>query len=316
MSNPTYGTDGLLASTINHYMPTLEDQIFGAHPFLFILKAAGRIMNFTGANIVQPLMYAEAPNVGSYADSDTFADAANTGLSAAEFPFKQFYGSVKFTGIELAKNSGKEAILSLLESRLTQLEMTMASQLNADLFLDGSGNSDKDFYGLAAIVDDTNPSFGNLGGIDRSTNVYWRATENAAAGALSLALMRTAYNDPSEGRDEPTNIITTQAAFESYEALMDSSVVHESRVLGDAGFQNLMFKGAPMVFDDNAQAQTMYFLNIKYLTLAKLNDVWFQVSDWLRPVNQDVQYKNITLYGNLIPTNCNRQAKLTGITNG
>lgn len=314
MSNPTFGTTGLLATTIDHYTRKLEDNIFGATPLLYILKSNGRIKDFHGVNIVQPLMYAAAPNVGSFSDSDTFANAANTGLSAAQFPFKEFYGSLSFTGFELAQNSGREAILSLLESRLTQLEMTMADALNADLFADGSGNSNKDFYGLAAIVDSSDPSWGDLGGIDRATNTYWQAYESAVGGALTLAAMRTAYNTPSEGRDEPTNIITTQTQFEKYEALLDSGVRYTDMSLGDAGFQNLMFKGAPIVFDRDCQSGVMYFLNVKYLTLATLNGVWFKVSDWLQPVNQDVLYKHIILYGNLVPSNCKRQGKLTGLT--
>lgn len=314
MSNPTFGTDGLLATTIAHYIPRLEDQVFGQKVLLWILRQADRIKSFTGHSIVQPLMYAEAPNVGSYADADTFDDDPNTGLSAASFPWRQFYGSVKFTGIELGKNSGREAVLSLLEARMAQLEMTMASALNVMLFSDGAGNSNKDFFGLSAIVSDADPSWGDLGGIDRPTNAYWKAYVDAAVGAMTLAVLRTGYNTPSEGVDQPTNIITTQNIFELYEALMESNIRYTNTVMGDAGFQNLMFKGAPMVFDRDCTAEAMYFLNVKYLTLAKLNNVWFDVSDWLVPVNQDVKYKNIKLYGNLVPSNCARQGVLQGIT--
>jgi hypothetical protein len=86
--------------------------------------------------------------------------------------------------------------------------------------------------------------------------------------------------------------------------------------MGDAGFQNLMYKGAPMTFSENVPAQTMYFLNMKYLTLKHLSGVWFKPTDPRVPINQDALYKAILSYGNLIVTNCQRQGKLTGITNG
>ena len=76
---------------------------------------------------------------------------------------------------------------------------------------------------------------------------------------------------------------------------------------------NLMFKGAPIVFDRACDAGYMYFLNTKYLHMAKLNGVWFEQSDWLHPVNADVKYKHIKLYGNFVTSNAKRQGVLTDI---
>lgn len=318
MPNSNFGTDGLLATTLKHYIPRLEDNVFSSKVLLWILKAAGRIQTFHGEQIVQPLIYAEAANHGSYADDDVFATAANTGIGAAAFDWKQYYGLVSFTGIELAKNSGKEQLINLMTARMQQIEMTIAENINEMLFADGSGNSGKDFWGLAAIVDSADPSVADFGGIDRTTYAYWRAQEAAAStvNTLSLADMRTVYNSASEGNDHPTNILTTQTGFESYEALVQPSLQIEDTKMGDAGFQNLLFKGAPVAYDtyaDSAGVAPMFFINTKYLTLAKLNDVWFQPSDLLKPTNQDAWYKTLVSYGNLVASNCARQGKLTDI---
>lgn len=299
----------LLASTIEHYIPTLEDQVFSSKPFLWALRNAGRIKNYTGRKIVQPLMYAEAPNHGAYADDDTFTTDANTGFGAAEYDIAQYYALVHFTGIELAKNSGKEAILSLMESRLQQAELTIAEQLDV-LFLGSSSG----WHGLQDVVDDANPSWGNFGGIDRSVYTYWQAYDDATAEALSLAKMRTAYNTASEGNDQPTNVFTTQSGFEAYEALLQDTVRHQSTEIGDAGFQHLMFKDAPITFDRNVADGEMDFVNLKYLTVGKLDNTWFETTDFIRPVNQDVLYKQILVYGQLFATNCARQARLSNLT--
>lgn len=308
MANSTYGTTGLLATTVEHYIPTLEDNIFTSKAFLWALRQADRIKNFHGTKIVQPLMYAQSANVGAYADDDVFSISANTGISAAEFNFAQYRGTVHFTGIELAKNSGKEAILSLMEARMMQVEMTIAEEMNA-LFLGSSST----WHGINDIVDASDPSWGDFGGIDRPTYAYWRAYEDTTAAALSLAMMRTAYNTVSEGSDQPTNIFTTQAGFESYEELLQDNVRYEDTQMGDAGFQNLMYKGAPVTFDRDL-ASGMYFLNLKYITVAKLNDVWFKPTEFITPVDQDAIYKHLLLYGNLIASNCKRQGKLSALT--
>jgi len=310
MANATYGTTGLLATTIEHYIPTLEDNTFGVKPFMWALRQAGRIKNFHGTKIVQPLMYAGSPNVGAYADDDVFSISANTGISAAEFDFAQYRGTVHFTGLELAKNSGKEAILSLMEARMMQVEMTVADEMN-QLFLGSSAT----WHGINDIVDDADPAWGDFGGIDRATYDYWKATDDSGAAALSLARMRTAYNNASEGSDQPTNVFTTQEGFESYEALLQDNVRYQDTEMGDAGFQNLMYKGAPVTFDRAVGDGLMYFVNLKYITVAKLNDVWFKPTEFIQPVDQDAIYKHILLYGNLIASNCSRQSRLSAVTN-
>jgi len=317
MPNSTYGTDGLLATTLKHYIPTLADNVFTSKPLLWVLKAAGRIENQEGGEkIVQPLVYAQAANKGSYSGSDPFTTNANTGISAAEFPWKQFYGLFSIEGIEVAKNKGRAALLSLLSARLQQLELTMSEQLEVMLFGDGSGNAGKDFYGLEAIVDSADPAWGDLGGIDRTVagGAYWRATETAVGGALSVAAMVTLYNGISEGNDHPTNVFTDAERFGDYEALIQTNQRFEDPKMADAGFQNLMFKGAPMAFSANCTSGYMYMLNLKYLYLKYLSGVWFKPSEMRAPTNQDVWYKHILCYGNFVPSNCKRHGKLTGLT--
>lgn len=320
MPNSAYGTDGLLATTLKRYRPKLEDNVFSSKPLLWALRAAGRIKNESGGEkIVVPLIYAEAPNVGSYEGADVFATAANTGISAAEYPWKQYYGLVSFEGIELAKNQGPAKLLSLLEARLQQAELTIAENLDEMLFDDGAGNGGKDFYGLAAIISASDPSWGDLGGIDRTANAYWRAQTKTSTVAHTLALadMANVYNSASEGNDHPTNIFTTQTAFEAYEALLTPNLRYQDAAMGDAGFQNLMYKGAPIAFDTYAGVATstegdapMWFVNMKYITLQTLSGVWFEPSDMLQPTNQDVFYKHLKCYGNLVTSNASRQGVL------
>jgi len=297
----------VLAVTIANYIPKLEDNIFTSKPLLYILQPT--IKQFHGTKIVQPLLYGAAPNVGTYVETDTFATAANSGISAAEFDFRQYYGLTHFTGLELAKNTGKQALLSLVEARMKQLELTISENLNTMLF-SGTGTSPA-WMGLDPIVGTIDNT---VGAIDSTTYTWWESYVDAAAAVLTLARMRRCYNTASSGNDHPTNIISALPEFEAYENLIDDNARFLDPKMADAGFQSLMFKGAPMVFDTSATANHMYFINTKYLTLAKLADVWFKVSDWLYPTNADIMYKHIRLYGNLIVSNRARHACMTALT--
>lgn len=310
--NTSFGTDGIVATTLQHYMRNLVDQVFKRTVLLHLLGGDGKVPSQTGRSIVQELLYGDQSAAGSFEDDDVFSAPSRGGITAAEYPFKSYYGAVFFTGEEMDKNSGPEAAVSLLKARIMQVERTIAKNLNAMLYADGTGNSSKDMLGLEAVVDTDN----TFGGIDRSDsdNSWWRASVTSQGGVLTEAGMRTKYNDIVDGVEKATHIITTQDGFEAYEGLLQSTIRHMDTDLGDAGFDSLMFKSTPVVFDRDAPANTMYFLNLDHIELVSLNGAWFRVSDWLIPTNQDAKYKNIILRGNLTCKNSALQGKLTGIT--
>lgn len=316
MPNAAWGTTGLLSSTLEKLMPSFQQQIFSSKVLLWILSTSNQVQNAPGGiSIVEPILYQSAPNVGSYADYDVFATDPNRGLSAAEFPWRQFYGLFHISGIELAMNSGEQAIINLAQARLDQLKLSMSEAINTMLYGDGTGNSGKDFLGLRAVVSDANI----FGGINRATagNEYWKATVVAggATNATLVAKMRNAYNTASEGNDHPTNALTTQEIFEVYEEQLVDQARYTDMKMADGGFQNLLFKGIPIAFDNAAASagvtDPVWFLNTKYLKLRKLAETWFKPSDMLQPTNQDAFYKNILCYGNLTSNFPNRQAVVT-----
>lgn len=316
MSNAKWGVTGLLSTTVEKIMPAFQQQIFDSTVLLWILSQANQIQNADGGiSIVEPVMFKGAANAGSYADYDVFATDPNDGLSAAEFPWRQFYGLFHISGLELAMNSGEQAIINLAQARLDQLKLTMSDLINKMLYKDGTGNSGKDFLGLSAVIDNDNI----LGGINRATagNEYWKAQVNAGpvTEANLQRAMRTMYNTASSGADHPTNIITRQETFEIYEDQLVDQARYTDMKMADAGFQNLLFKGRPIAFDDAcdpADVKPIWFLNVNYLKLRKLAETWFKPSDLLQPTNQDAFYKNILSYGNLTTSFPGRQGVVLG----
>jgi len=109
-------------------------------------------------------------------------------------------------------------------------------------------------------------------------------------------------------------VLTTQALFEKYESLLQPQLRYTDAKTADAGFQNLLFKSAPVVYDVHAPAGTMFFINSKYLTLVGHSGKWFSQTEFVRPENLDAQYALIMCYGNLTVRNRAKQGKLTGRT--
>lgn len=305
--------DALLSTTLANYRPQLTDNVFNARPLTYFLMDKGRIRMLNGGTkIVEPLIYGENSTVGSYSGFDSIALTPQEGITAAEYEWKQYAASISISGIEEAKNNGEQEVINLLEAKIMQAEESMREGFNAMFFADGTGNSSKDWNGLGNLVE----ASGTVGGINRATsgNEFWRSYEENTSAALSLAYMATAYNTVSVGNDHPDMILTTQTLFEKYEALLQPNLRYTDTKTADAGFQNLLFKAAPVVYDVDCTSGVMYFLNSKYLTLVGHSGKWFAQTSFVSPEDVDARYALIMCYGNLTCRNCKKQGKLTAKT--
>ncbi len=303
--------DNLLTTTLANYRKTLTDNVFTARPLTYTLMEKGRIRMLNGGTkVVEPLIYGLNDTVGSYSGYDSIALTPQTGISAAEFEWRQYAASISISGIEEAKNNGDAEIINLLEAKIMQAEESMREGFNTMFFGDGTGNSSKDWNGLDNLVDNT----GTVGNIDSSTYTWWKSYKEATAGALTLAQMATAYNSVSVGNDHPDTLLTTQTLFEKYEALLQPQLRYTDTKTADAGFQNLLFKAAPVMYDTGCTAGTFFFLNSKYLTLVGHSDKWFSQTSFISPEDTDARYALIMCYGNLTVRNRAKQGKLTAKT--
>lgn len=305
--------DALLSTTLANYRDKLTDNVFTARPLTYWLMDKGRIRTESGGTkIVEQLIYGQNSTVASYSGYETLSLTPQAGISAAEYDWKQYGASIAISGIEEAKNNGEHAIINLLEAKIMQAEESMREGFNQMFYADGTGNSGKNWNGLGNLVESGN----TVGGIDSSDadNAWWRSYEENTAGALTLAQMATAYNGVSVGNDHPDVILTTQTLFEKYESLLQPQLRYTDTKTADAGFQNLLFKSAPIMYDVHCTAGVMYFLNSKYIKLVGHSDKWFAQTDFVRPENQDARFALIMCYGNLVTSNRKKQGKLTGKT--
>jgi hypothetical protein len=311
MSNVNF--DALLSTTLANYRDQLTDNVFSDRVLTNHLMTKGRIRMLNGGTkIVEPLIYGQNTTVASYSGYDSISLTAQTGITAAEYDWKQYAASIAISGIEEAKNNGEQEIINLLEAKIMQAEESMREGFNDMFYADGTGNNGKDWNGLGNIVEAT----GTVGNINRATvgNEYWRSYEENTSTALTLAQMATAYNTVSVGNDHPDMVLTTQTLFEKYEALLQPQLRYTDAKTADAGFQNLLFKAAPVVFDASAPSGVMFFINSKYLTLVGHSGKWFQQTEFVRPEDLDARYALIMCYGNLTCRNAKKQGKLTAKT--
>ena len=331
--NPTFTS--FFSSTIRNYRKKLVENLMGHNALFWQLNQRGFVSEDKGGrSIVVPLMYGQNDTVQSYAGWDLLDVTPQEGFTSAEFDWKFIAGTVTISGEEEFKNSGdKVRIFNLLEAKIRQLELSMQLTMNAQLYAVGTANGGKDLTGLAAAVED-GAAWGTYGGIDRNVaaNSWWRnkfiAFDTFGGGASKfheayatsssvkgIAAMRNLYNSCSIGNSSPTLIITKQVIYEAYEADAEGKKqrVTDTKMY-DAGFQNLLFKGTPMIFDEDADAESVLMLNSEYLKFVIGKGRNFTTTPFVKPQNQDAKVSQVLFAGNLVTSKSDQHGRISDLT--
>jgi hypothetical protein len=310
--NPNFNT-ALLSTTLQNYRNQLVDNVFTDRVLLNHFNSKGRVLlEEGGTKIVEPVLYEENNTVSSYAGYDAIDLTPQDGITAAEYDWKQMATSIAISGIEEAKNRGPEQVIKLLNAKIMQAEESIKEDLNGALFSESSpGNGGKDFNGIGWIIDPAN----TIGNIDPTTNTWWASTDTAAGGNLTVAQMATAYTNAARGNDTPDIIVTTADGFNKYEALLTATIRYQDVAKANQGFQNIMYKNTPVVYDVQCGSGFMYFINSKYLQLVGMTGHWFETTDFQQGTvaGVDAKYALILTFGQLTCSNRKRQAKISGI---
>lgn len=322
--NPNFDT--IASTTIRNYRRTLQDNLIQQQVLAFQLDSFGMVTEDEGGtSINQPLIYGQNDTFKSYSGYDLLDLTPQGGITQAQYDWKYLAGSVVISGQEEFENQGTARIINLLEAKIMQLEMSAKINFGTQLYGDGTGNGGKDIGGLGVAVED-GASWGTYGGIDGSdaSNSWWRnqwidfdasytdfgTADNTSVQGLSA--MRTMLYNTTRGNVKPTLILTTQALYEQYHAHLEGDKLRLTDTkLGDAGFQNFTFAGIPVVFDDQAPANTMFFLNSKHLKFVFGRGRRFKVTEFRQAQNQDARFAYLYLAGNLVTIRRDTQGRIS-----
>lgn len=327
------GTNEINSISRRYIMPTLVDNIYQSNLLFFRLNARAKKVLQGGLQIEIPLVYTQFVNGGAYQGFDLLDVAPNDTVKNAAFDWKQAYVPVTVDGLTLIRADSPEAIVNFLSFYFENAQTELADILGKGVW--SSQTNLKQIDGIDASVDDgshawtgaasTGVTAATYGGLARASNTWWSGQVTAVGGALTLAVMQTAFGNATMGARHPTIIVTDQLRYNAYWALLQASQafpVQPSAVdelLGQAGFTNLLFNNVPVCVDPHipgngvAAQGHMYFLNEDYLYLYVNPRADFTMKDFREPVNQDAMTSLILWAGNLCSSNNVRQLKLVTI---
>jgi len=303
--NLTEALDNLYTTTWQNMKQTAVDQIYDATPFWFWLKEHDGLESTAGGRfLTEPLRFAKSDRVKFIGRGGTVSLSDNDFLTVANDDWKYLTDSLVRFGVDDQKNRGKNMIMSFMKAKLDNSNDSLIDKMEISLF--AASPAALDFNSLPQIVKN-DPTTTTLHGIDPAVHTWWRNKTKDMTG-LSFAIngiaeMRTMRNNCSNNMksDAPNIIVSDQASYEKYEDTVQEQKRIVNKKLGDAAFENIEFKGIPMVWSPSAPADEIRFLNTKFLKFKFDPTMNFDMTEW-KPIPDQVNDRaaQVIVAGNLM----------------
>jgi hypothetical protein len=334
-------TDNIETTTLRLIRRRMADNIFKANPTGAWLLMRGRVKTAPGGRfIAEPLMYTTNQTVQSYRGYDRLNVAPTEEVTEAQYNWRMAAISISISGEEELMNAGPEQIFDLLRVKIRVAEMSFRQWFDEKLHAaTASKDLTKDFLGLDEMIDDQ-LNYSTVGAIDGNVETWWQNQIGPGGDGVGLMpggtgsgeaddpvhitatstteltnLLNRMYHNTAKGSADKTDLILmSQEVFERYEAdALDKRRLQDND-LADLGFENIKFKGARMMWNENmkedsgdADLHPIYFLNSEFLSFTLHQRRNFVISSFVSPWDQDARVAQILLAGQLTMNNRRRQ---------
>lgn len=323
-TSETKSWDAITTSTNESSMGKMRDNIIKNSPTLAYASSVDRILRVAGGTRIKAdLMYGKNTTVQTTKNGYKILDTTpQEGITAAFFEWVETRGSLSISRMERRKNSGRTAMFDLITAKQDQLEMSMREKVNREIILgdgttEGDGTAHIDGYALA--LKDT-PTTGSYGGIDPSTETWWRQQYDNTAfsfAADGLSYLRTLYRKANRSDIlSPVDLIVMDG--ELYDAFEAEHVLHlqfspsgkTNEKLFNLGIANFMYKKATVMEDEQLDAaagsKKFYGTNTEFMKIVVDQESDFIMLPAQTPSNQLATVAPMVVMWNMA---CNNRRK-------
>lgn len=220
--------------------------------------------------------------------------------------WKHYSVSITVSDSDILINRGPEALSSLVRFE-TMNAMRSLADLLAGHFYDNGGVTTRitsldDLAGTGSVqglAPTTYGTFKSRGVSDRGTAAASVSFASGSFAAQGLDDMLTSYLNASEGAVQPEVGLCPYDVFRFYEGSLQPQMRYNSPNVANGGFEQLVFKRAPIFPDAKALAQTLFWINWDYVFLKVLEGADMSQGPFERISNQEARTSEIQLKAQL-----------------
>lgn len=302
----TINISEVVTTTLRKRSRKLADNTLNHNALLRMLQKKDKVELIGGGRVItESIMYGDNSTVDWYEDYEVIDTGIQNVIDASEWDWKQLAGTVSMSGLESLKNSGKEAFINWLQGRIQNLEKSMQNKVSTDVY--NNGSNAKALDGLRVHINDA-PGSATVGGISDAANVFWRNQVQADQASVTSSNIRGEMNKLwlkcIRGTDKPHMIAYDANFYEAFESSLQDLQRFQRSDAATAGFEELAYKTASVIYDDQCPTSRGYFINCDYLKLKIHKDRNFvQLGTKRESVNQDAFVQLFGFAGNLVSSN-------------
>lgn len=237
-------------------------------------------------------------------------------------------GSNTLNLLDQIQNAGAEATIDLTQAYIEDIKMAARIQLAEDIISSAAlhtaaGRDPNEHINGLGDLFNTNTST-EYGSIAEASIPQWKANVITTPEEINIDVMQKIWRQPGFGSFVgmlPNFCCTTTVLKDAFElSLQPQQVTYNAEIKDVAGFDNIVYKGAPIVADTYYDANlegVLDALNLNYLHLRAHKDKNFTVPKWIDMSvlgQPDVWTANTRFIGNLMCSNRQMQVRHTNLT--
>lgn len=273
-----------------------------------------------GRLFVETLATAVNGTFQGYDERETIDTSESEEVKEAQYAQKIVAGSINMSKLQEAQNMPAYQIHDMLETKLQIAESSMEEILGDSALSDGTTDT-KLPGGLQLIIGTT---AGTVGTISEAANpVIWapvRDTSGVTAWNTSnegMIALDTAMQNAKRGQEKVDLIVTTV----SIKSLINIMVILNGQNnynmgagKGELGFDDIAYRKARVIDDDNVPAQRVYGVNTRHLRFAVLRKGEFKTTKMKEPIDGLYSVAQMYVFCNFTCSDRRLQFVMTGVT--
>lgn len=296
------------AITRKHFDKTIKQVAYEDSVLFNKLKSKNKVKVKGGTQIAWPLRTEKLGTATSVDPRAAVSWATNDTRGGATLNWKFYYATTLIQWDELVKNrDSKEQIVNLLKDKVEELTEDMSDQMISDLYQTESSMDDTDIDCLDKVIGLT--TYAGINPTSLSDPTRWKSQVDSTTTALSLYGQETGFsgnslaamiNSATFGKNRPSLIITTQDIFDYIDYKGGEMVRVPDKKTLDLGFDNITFKGIPIVADPHCPTGYIFGIDEDQLELVVHPSYDMNTTDWAPHESYpNALFKGLSWAGNL-----------------
>lgn len=351
-------TKRVTAITQDRILPQEVDNFFGDTSFI-PYRFLGNGEYWGGETLKVPVTIGKNNNGGSFSGMSSATIGTPQTRDYMSYNVKAYRHAITIPGLEKLVNKGEEKVVSLVGAELHNAFEASLENISTMLYSNSLGNDSQDFNGLGNLAVDST-QFDTIGGLSRTTRPTLNGQYNDINGAISLDDMATFSMDLRSGsglKNKPTAYVCGETVWNYLEKLIITGTVQAnytatgypmvtrkskgaikaSELNGGYGFDSIIYRSIPIIYDEACPAGVLWGLNENYLKFygardedmksitipqaiegtandRPTDDIGFQWTGWKDAYAEYGELAILYLFGEFLTTQPRRLGMLDNIT--